>query len=91
MNRSVIPEILRILKKEFEESDITVSDFSSSHASHYIHSTQSETHVKVQITSKKFLGLNRLERQRWIHSLLKEPLKEIHALSLMLQEREPDQ
>lgn len=44
-----------------------------------------ESHFKVLVVSKEFQGRSRVERQRWVHEIVAEELKNgIHALSLRL-------
>lgn len=46
----------------------------------------SETHYKIEIISQKFDAMTRLERQRYVHNLLKEEFSSgLHALSLSLK------
>lgn len=46
-----------------------------------------ETHFNVEIVSQAFAGKSRVERQRMVHAVLADELKErVHALSLKIAE-----
>ena len=73
------------LIKEFAPSDLEVIDESDLHAGHSGAKPGGETHFRVRMISKSFLGMSRIERQRAVHKVLKNELEErVHALSLNL-------
>ena len=45
-----------------------------------------ETHFKLLVESKVFVGLSRLERQRHVYKILADEMPYIHALTLQLSE-----
>ena len=73
------------LIKEFAPSDLEVIDESDLHADHSGAKPGGETHFRVRMTSKSFVGMSRIDRQRAVHKALKDELEErVHALSLNL-------
>ena len=73
------------LIKEFAPSDLEVIDESELHAGHSGAKPGGETHFRVRMTSKSFVGMSRIDRQRAVHKALKDELEErVHALSLNL-------
>lgn len=73
------------LTKEFAPSDLEVIDESDLHAGHSGAKPGGETHFRVRMTSKSFVGMSRIDRQRAVHKALKNELEErVHALSLNL-------
>ena len=73
------------LIKEFAPSDLEVIDESDLHAGHSGAKPGGETHFRVRMTSKSFVGMSRIDRQRAVHKALKDELEErVHALSLNL-------
>ena len=78
------------LIKEFAPSDLEVIDESDLHAGHSGAKPGGETHFRVRMISKSFLGMSRIERQRAVHKVLKNELEErVHALSLNLSVSTP--
>ena len=79
----------RILKKinaAYPGADIYLKDQSELHAGHAGAKPGGETHFRLEVTSHAFEGMPRLERQRQVHALLEDELKEqVHALSLSLR------
>lgn len=52
----------------------------------------SETHFSLTLVAAAFAGQSRLQRQRWVYSLLAEEMREkVHALRLQLQTPEEAQ
>ncbi|HWU42565.1 MAG TPA: BolA family protein [Bdellovibrio sp.] len=72
-----------ILEKALAPSFLKIENESSKHAGHLEASAGTETHFKVTIISAAFEGLSRIERQRQVHTLLKQELENgLHALTL---------
>ncbi len=72
-----------ILTQVFEPETLQVTDDSARHAGHAGASAEGETHFNINIMSKAFTGLSRLERQRAINkALAKEFDRGLHALSI---------
>lgn len=64
---------------------LEIMDQSHLHSGHMgMPDNPAETHFKICIVSDHFQNLTRLERHRYVHTLLKEELQYIHALSLTL-------
>jgi BolA protein len=62
---------------------VVVLDESHRHAGHAGARAEGETHFRVEICSAAFAGLSRIERQRLVHEVLAEELRDpVHALSL---------
>jgi BolA family transcriptional regulator, general stress-responsive regulator len=75
------------LTAAFPPTRLDVVDDSNSHAGHAgAHPDGSgETHFNVAMESQAFAGKGRVERQRLVHQVLADELKErVHALSLKL-------
>lgn len=76
-------EVERRLRAALAPSRLVIRDDSAAHHGHAGHRPEGETHFQVDITSPKFAGLSRLERQRLVHAALADLLRErIHALSI---------
>ena len=75
--------IENILTDSFEPIYLNVVDDSISHSGHVGASSEGETHYNIEIESAKFIGKNRVERERMVTSLLKKEFQSgLHALSL---------
>ena len=74
--------ITRKLKETFEPTVLRVRNDSNQHKGHAGDDGTGESHFAVYITSEKFEGLSRVERQRAIHECLQDDLKTIHALAI---------
>ena len=73
LNENFLPDVLEII------------DESEQHAGHIGARPEGETHFRVRMVSKFFIGKSRLESQREVYKVLKIELQErIHALSLEL-------
>lgn len=56
---------------------------SDKHIGHAGHDGSGQSHFKLIVVSKKFLGLNRIQRQRLVYGFLAEEFSSgLHALSL---------
>ncbi|MBH88190.1 MAG: BolA family transcriptional regulator [Pelagibacterales bacterium] len=77
--------IEKIINDNLDPIYLDVIDDSKSHQGHYQAPDSGESHYNVTIISKVFIGKNRLERERIVHSLLKKEFNNgLHALSLKL-------
>ena len=75
--------ITQNLTKALAPTQLDVIDQSHMHEGHAGHRPEGETHFKVIVVSSKFVGLNRVARQRLIHDALRLELEEwVHALSI---------
>jgi len=80
---SVGEDIKRKLTAAFAPVELIVEDESAKHAGHAGARAGGETHFHVRVVSSAFAGLNRIERQRRIYSVLADEMHErVHALSL---------
>jgi BolA protein len=86
---SAINEITEKLKSALEASEIELYDFSEQHTGHLgLMPLSQNLHLKGKIKSPKFKGLNRVQKERLVYSIVGEEIKSgvIHALSLTLEE-----
>ena len=73
------------LEAAFSPVSLVIEDESHRHAGHAGSRAEGETHFRVAIVSPVFAGLGRVERQRRVHAVLADELKDrVHALSLNL-------
>lgn len=81
---SVKSRIEITLTDHLEPERLVVIDESHQHAGHQPDITGTgETHMRVRIVSKKFSGMNRLDRHRTVNALLKPELDAgLHALAV---------
>ncbi|WP_417455540.1 BolA family protein [Kiloniella sp.] len=71
------------LREGLSPSHLAVTDDSHHHIGHAGYREGGESHFSVEIVSEKFTGVNRVNRQRMIHDLLKaELVSTIHALQI---------
>ena len=70
------------IEKELAPTKLEIIDESHKHQGHSGHHGGGETHFRMIIVANKFIGLSKIERQKLVHQILKDELKEkIHALS----------
>ena len=76
------------LTQAFQPLKLTIDDDSVRHHGHAGADVDGgETHFNVEIVSAAFTGKSRVERQRLVHAVLADELKErVHALSLKLSD-----
>ena len=70
------------LQQEFSPIVLKVRNDSDQHAGHAGHDGSGNSHFAVYITSEKFEGISRVERQRMVFDCLSEEMKTIHALAI---------
>ena len=69
----------------FEPTSLEVIDESALHAGHSGAKPEGETHFRVRLESKIFIGKSRVERQRAVYKVLNSEIEErVHALALEL-------
>lgn len=62
---------------------LDIIDDSQRHEGHAGHDGRGESHFRVLVVSGAFQGMNRIDRQRWVHTLLSAELADrVHALSI---------
>lgn len=77
MREKVIKEIVT---QEFAPTHMQLINNSHNHSGH-----RQETHFQLLLVSKKFEGMNRVQRQRLVNQLLNDEFANgLHALSLRL-------
>jgi len=80
---AVADRIRTKLEAAFAPLRLVVQDDSARHAGHAGSRPGGETHFSVEITSREFSGLSRIERQRRVHAVLADELAgPVHALSV---------
>ncbi len=75
------------LTQHFQPQKLDIVDDSARHHGHAGAAADggAESHFNVEIVSAAFAGKSRVERQRLVHAVLADELKErVHALSLKL-------
>ena len=75
------------IQKHLSPSLLEIKNESEMHRGHQDGPTgeNAESHFRIKIVSKSFMGLSRLERHRLVHNILNDLLKNhIHALALTL-------
>ncbi len=70
------------LNAAFSPKYLVVENLSHLHAGHAGDDGSGESHFSIEIVSNAFEGGNRVSSQRRIFEVLKEEMKEIHALSI---------
>lgn len=80
----VADEIRRKLTDALEPERLEIVDDSDKHAGHAGHREGGESHFTVRVTSAKFAGVGRVERQRMVNAVLADDIRpdRIHALSI---------
>jgi len=79
------------LKSAFAPTRLVVEDESHRHEGHAGARPGGETHFRVEVVSRAFRGLSRVERQRRIYGVLDAELKDrVHALALRALTPEED-
>lgn len=86
---SRISKILNKLHEALDIQEINIVDESLKHAGHYglkDSTTSDETHLKINITSKSFSGLSRIQMHQKVNDTLKAEFDNgLHALTLILK------
>lgn len=79
----VAETIRRKLTDALLPTRLEIRDDSRLHAGHAGARPEGETHFSVDIVSRAFAGKSRVERQRLVHAVLADELKQrVHALAL---------
>lgn len=80
---SVARSIRSKLTQALAPVKLDIVDESGRHEGHAGHDGRGESHFRVLVVSGAFQGMNRIDRQRWVHSLLQSELRDrVHALSI---------
>lgn len=80
---TVAETIRRKLTDAFTPTRLEVRDDSHLHAGHAGARPEGETHFTVEVVSRVFAGKSRVERQRLVHVVLADELKQrVHALAV---------
>ncbi len=82
---SVADRIQKKLEAAFAPLSLSIIDESAQHAGHAGSRSDGESHFRLAIVSSAFAGKSRIDRQRMVHEVLAEELRNrVHALSLKL-------
>ncbi|MDG7056227.1 MAG: BolA family transcriptional regulator [Wolbachia endosymbiont of Meromenopon meropis] len=83
---SITKVIEKKIRCTIDVIDINIVDESFRHKSHHYSSLSSKSlsHVKLVLISDNFVEMNVLERHKLIYKLLKDEIKQLHAISLQL-------
>ena len=73
------------IRQALSPLSLEVINESGKHRGHAGDDGSGESHFKLIIVSQAFDGMPLLARQRLVHEVLKDELKQIHALSLDLK------
>lgn len=80
---TVADTIRKKLADAFMPTRLDIRDDSRLHAGHAGARPEGETHFSVEIVSRVFAGKSRVERQRLVHAVLADELRQrVHALAL---------
>ena len=80
---SVASTIEAKLREALDPTYLKIDDQSDLHAGHVGAREGGESHFSVEIISEKFLGMDRLARQRLVNKILAQELAgPVHALSI---------
>lgn len=77
---SIYQKIKSILSDQLQPHILEINNESYKH----LVPRDAETHWQITIVSDKFIDLSRIKRHKLVHSMLKDVLDNIHALSLAL-------
>ncbi len=76
-------EIESRLRAALSPEHLAVIDDSETHRGHAGHNGSGESHFTVEIVSDRFIGRNRVARQRLVNAALADLLRErVHALAI---------
>lgn len=80
---TVCERLTALFESALQPSSLEVIDESHSHAGHAGWRPGGETHIRVRVVSKAFVGKSRLERHRMINELAAAELRGgLHALAI---------
>jgi len=83
---SVSEQMKNKLTTAFSPTYLDIRDESHKHIGHAGHDGRGESHFHITITATAFSGKTRLEKQRMVHAVLAEEMKNrVHALSLKIE------
>ncbi len=73
------------IKKHFPNSNFLIENTSNKHKKHKQNIQGDETHFKINLKSKKFFKLSKLERQKYFINILgEEIINKVHSISFKL-------
>jgi len=79
----VAQEIAQRLRAALAPERLEVIDDSENHRGHAGHDARGESHFTVEIVAERFVGMNRVARQRAVNAALADLLKDrVHALAI---------
>ena len=78
-------QIKRIIEENLDPVEYELINESHKHAGHAGDDGSGQTHYKLIVVSNAFSDCNRIQRQRMVMDLLKEPFSQgLHAISMKL-------
>ena len=86
MNKGKIEILIeKKIKKNFPKSIFLIQNISSKHKKHKQNIAGEETHFIINLKSKKFFKLSKLERQKYFINILgEEIINKVHSISFKL-------
>ena len=73
------------IKEHFRPNFLKIINFSDQHKNHYDRDNQDTSHIKIIIVSDTFKDLSRIDRERKVHKVLMNEIKDqIHSLRLKI-------
>ena len=79
----IAAEIERRLRTALEPTHLSLTDDSEKHRDHGGYNPAGESHFSLAIETPRFVGMNRVQRQRAVYAALGELMDErVHALSI---------
>jgi BolA protein len=87
VKNTLVQEIIsRKLTNEFNPDILLIVDESEKHANHNPDALKGGTHFRIKMSSKKFMGMSKVEQHRSVYTVLDDEIKNgVHALALTLQ------
>ncbi len=72
------------LESAFQPTELIVRNESHLHAGHAGDDGTGESHFAIEIAAEPFESKNRVEREKSIYAVLKDEMRQIHALSIKI-------
>jgi BolA protein len=87
VKNALVQEIIsRKLTNEFNPDILLIVDESEKHANHNPDALKGGTHFRIKMSSKRFIGMSKVEQHRSVYAVLDDEIKNgVHALALILQ------
>jgi BolA protein len=72
------------LQKELNPTQLNVINESHLHAGHAGDDGSGQSHFRIEVAAPQFNELSRIDRERLIHRILAEEIRQIHAISIII-------